>query len=363
VWRKTFICKYAGSVDLFDEYFLFLSRSGRFNIGAMNETLEGIPAVLAAVRKRIAADGAISFAEFSRIALYHPEGGYYRAAKRRVGTGAETDFITATSTGHVFSDLLLEAARQLVAPEETSAYAWVEIGAETGAAVALPGAAFREQKALSLGHAFEIPRRSIVFSNELFDAQPFHRLVFRSGEWREVRVAWREKLVETDSLPLSPEVEAVLPQLPRSPGEGYRLDLPLESVSLLRDIGKRKWEGLFIAFDYGKCWEELISATPQGTARAYYRHRQSNDLLARPGEQDLTCHVCWDWLESGLREAGFREIQLFSQEAFFVTHATAAIERIVTVRPGQMDPRRQRLHQLIFPGHMGQKFQVLMARR
>ena len=40
-------------------------------------------------------------------------------------------------------------------------------------------------------------------------------------------------------------------------------------------------------------WADLIGDRPAGTARAYYRHEATRDLLARPGEQDLTCHVCW----------------------------------------------------------------------
>jgi SAM-dependent MidA family methyltransferase len=52
-----------------------------------------------------------------------------------------------------------------------------------------------------------------------------------------------------------------------------------------------------------------------------------------------------------------------SQEAFFLRHARDAVESLVTGAPRGPDPRRLQLQQLIHPTLMGQKFQVLTARR
>ena len=64
-------------------------------------------------------------------------------------------------------------------------------------------------------------------------------------------------------------------------GEGYLIDAPFAATALAEKIAGQSWTGLFVAFDYGKSWRELIEAAPAGTARAYHRHTQSNDLLAR----------------------------------------------------------------------------------
>jgi hypothetical protein len=72
---------------------------------------------------------------------------------------------------------------------------------------------------------------------------------------------------------------------PRHP---MTLIVPLAAAALAEQLSAPGWSGLFVACDYGKSWRELIEAAPNGTARAYYRHAQSNELLARPGEQDLT---------------------------------------------------------------------------
>ena len=78
-----------------------------------------------------------------------------------------------------------------------------------------------------------------------------------------------------------------------------------------------------------------------GTVRAYYRHSQSNDLLARPGEQDLTCHVCWDWLASALRRHGFAEPALDFQETFFVRHAGDLIASASAEDAARFSPRKR----------------------
>src|SRR5690606_23678370 len=130
-----------------------------------------------------------------------------------------------------------------------------------------------------------------------------------------------------------------------------------------RVVTASPWHGLLVLFDYGKSWRELTEDTPQGTARAYRHHRQSNGLLADPGEQDLTCHICWDWLEATAAEHAFQDISLQGKEAFNSTHAPAAIEKIVTANTGEFDPHRHSLQELRHPANMRQTFQVLSALR
>lgn len=317
------------------------------------------------IQTAIAGKGApLSFAEFMQVALYHPGSGYYTRAKERVGFGGTTDFYTASATGEVFGELVTAAAVHLLAPEDPATFAFVEIGAEPAGRVLGGKNVFGGEVTIRHGDPIKIPKRAVVFSNELFDAQPFHRLVRRNGVWRELGVDWDDGPIEVFLPRFSPAVEKAADLLPKEGAEGYHLDLPLAAVDLLKKIATAsKWRGALLVFDYGKSWRELTEGTPQGTARAYRRHRQSNDLLANPGEQDLTCHICWDWLTAVLDRSGFENVSLQSQEAFFITHAASAIEKIITAKPGQLDPRRQTLQHLLHPGHMGQKFQVLSAHR
>ena len=169
-----------------------------------------------------------------------------------------------------------------------------------------PAHPFASAVELPLGSAPAWPSRAVVFSNELFDAQPFHRVVFHRGTLaRAGRGAARGR-------PVGGHAPGAQSRGRRGPGAAARRRdrglphrPPPGGRELAGTIGAAPWSGLFVAIDYGKSWSELITETPAGTARAYWRHTQGNDLLARPGEQDLTCHVCWDWIVAALSAHGF----------------------------------------------------------
>jgi SAM-dependent MidA family methyltransferase len=334
---------------------------------------------IAAFREHADAGGMMSFARFMDLALYHPGTGYYARRCPRIGRAADTDFYTAASLGPVFGELVAAACVDLLGRQSPDTCTFVEIGTEPAAqggggpsGVLTPGTPglpavthpFAGNRTISLGQPLAIPPNSIVFSNELFDAQPCHRLLRIAGCWQETGVALRSGALKEILMPgLSPEAQAVQHRLPASAPDGYRIDLPLAAVRLAAEIAAEPWAGIFVAFDYGKSWPELSEDTPAGTIRAYYRHQQGNDLLARPGEQDLTCHVCWDWIADALTANGFEPPVLESQEAFFVHHAATALSRLTASEVAGFSPRKLSVMQLLHPGNMGRRFQVLWARR
>lgn len=55
--------------------------------------------------------------------------------------------------------------------------------------------------------------------------------------------------------------------------------------------------------------------------------------------------------------------QVESQEAFFVHHAADAIAATMAAEATRLSQRKLALLQLLHPTHLGQKFQVLHARR
>lgn len=301
----------------------------------------------------------LSFADFMALALYDAQVGYYRHDRPRVGYGPGTDFFTASTSGAIFGELIAAAAVTLLGDRAASEHTFVEIGAENDGGV-LGGVAhpFAAVRTLRVGEDIELRGKCVVFSNELFDAQPFHRYVFRRGWWQELGVACRDgRLVEVEIGAADDDA------LPRGAPDGYVLDAPWAAGKLAATIAVQPWTGVFIACDYGKSWRELVEATPAGTARAYCRHTQSNDLLARPGEQDLTCHICWDFLAETLTANGFGGVTVESQEAFLVRHAAGLIEGITRAEATRLSQRKLALMQLLHPAHLGQKFQVLRGLR
>jgi SAM-dependent MidA family methyltransferase len=316
------------------------------------------PAILGALRAHARGRTALGFAEFMEVALYEPDLGYYRRNGPRIGYGSGTDFFTASTSAPLFGRLVVAACVRLLGDEPPLSFEFVEIGAEPGGGV-LKGLRhpFRSARQIGLGEPLRIEGPCVVFSNELFDAQPFRRFRFRDGQWRELGVSLDEVLSEVEFAAEMP------PPLPRAAPEGYVFDAPTGASDLAAAVAAQPWAGLFLAFDYGKSWEELAWTIPEGTARSYHRHIQGNDLLARPGEQDLTCHVCWDWLTDALRVGGFDAPRLESQEGFFIHHSGGVIAAEMAAEAGRLSREKLSLLQLLHPAHMGQKFQALWAIR
>jgi SAM-dependent MidA family methyltransferase len=201
----------------------------------------------------------------------------------------------------------------------------------------------------------------VPVANELLDAQPFHRFVFQGGVWHElgVRVDGAELTVEPLPDFSSPEARAFALSLPLA-DEGWILDAPLAAEALLEKLFAGAWSGAVILLDYGKTVAQCLESSPAGTARAYRSHQLSGAILENLGSQDLTCHVLWDRIEPVLVRAGFREVRLDRQEAFFVKYAGAEMERIATFGDHEATGR---LRALTHPAHFGAKFQVLHAIR
>ena len=314
---------------------------------------------LAAFRRVAGPSGVLTFEQFMALALYDPACGYYRQARNRVGYGPGSDFFTATTSGPIFGELVCAAATTLLAGRDPRDYTFVEIGVEPGGGV-LAGVAhpFGHARTVRIGEEPALTGKCVAFSNELFDAQPCRRFVFRQGVWREIGVALAHDSLSYRELAVAPPAE-----LPKQAPEGYVIDAPLAAAELARQLAAPSWTGLFVAFDYGKTWPEMAANCPEGTARAYHQHTQSNDLLARPGEQDLTCHICWDWLGEALSRQAFGKPVLESQEAFFVHHASAYIAAVTGAEASRFSQKKLSLLQLLHPSHLGQKFQVLHAVR
>ena len=118
----------------------------------------------------------MTFADFMALALYHPEVGYYTRDRQRVGYAPGTDFFTASTSGPVFGELIAAACRKLIGNQDPMNFEFVELGAET-AGGALQGVkhGFGRARTVQLGDPIKITGRCVVFSNELFDAQPFNR--------------------------------------------------------------------------------------------------------------------------------------------------------------------------------------------
>ncbi|MDD5348905.1 MAG: SAM-dependent methyltransferase [Chthoniobacteraceae bacterium] len=345
------------------------------------------------LRAEIASGGPMPFRRFMERALYDPAHGYYAAG--RAAIGREGDFFTSVSVGPLFGRLLAvqfgEMWERLGRPARFDVVEQGGAGGEFAGdvlraaearpefAAALryrlvepfPGNAARQRERLAefagrvTWHAsLEAlpPFTGVHFSNELVDAFPVHRVVFRAGAWRERYVAagadgrfgWEDGPLST------PGLAAYLRPLPAL--EGYETEVNAEAAPWLEAVAARLKRGYVLLADYGFARADYyLPERAGGTLAAYCQHRRSDDPLDDPGARDLTAHVDFTTLAehgmaAGLALAGFTDQH----------HFLAALGRRVfpdVTDPRELTPLRRKemraFATLVHPGLMGRDFHFL----
>jgi SAM-dependent MidA family methyltransferase len=357
--------------------------------------------------------GHITFARFMELALYCPVYGYYE--KEKDTAGRRGDFFTSVSVGSAFGELLaFQFARWLAEARDVKsriggsarpAIRIIESGAHDGKLAAdillwlrehrpslLAGIRYgiiepsplqqaRQRKTLS-GFGEKIfwtedwkglrratgGIRGIIFSNELLDAMPVHRLGWDAAgrswfEWgvarENDRFAWTRIRNPAGKIPLpelSPELLETLP-------DGFTTETCPAAAAWWSNAAGALREGKLMTVDYGLTDEEIFTPErSEGTLRGYHRHRLVRNLLARPGEQDLTAHVNFTKIQSVGEESGLRTEAFIRQENFLVRIAEQIWREENGVNRWTPDRRRQ-FQTLIHPQHLGRKFRVLIQSR
>jgi len=243
--------------------------------------------------------GDLSFRDFMEVALYHPELGYYRKAVHPAGK--EGDFVTAPSLSPAFSFAIARLVREFVSRTEAAVCSFVDIGAGEGRLVHDVAAQVDENvrffaiDRVSGTSINDVPRDGahLIFSNELYDAFPFARLVQREEHLHELWVTETESGLDWVEREAPAPYENYFAERGIALAEGQFVDLSLEWEAFHREVVDRFEHALFVTFDYGHPAEKLFSSRLRrfGTAAAYAGHRVTRDLLANPGEHDLTAHV------------------------------------------------------------------------
>jgi SAM-dependent MidA family methyltransferase len=145
--------------------------------------------------------------------------------------------------------------------------------------------------------------------------------------------------------------------------DGQFADVSLEWGAYYRDICARVERGLIVTFDYGFPQEQLFHSRVRrfGTAAAYQAQRVTRDLLANPGEQDLTAHINFTDLIRAGEEAGFRTL-FFDRQAKFLLALGAGEDPQIQSAPRTIEElqKREDARRLILPDGIGEDIRVLV---
>lgn len=362
----------------------------------------GHPQLVAEIVSEIGRHGPIPFARFMELALYHPQFGYYirpsDPGTERIGW--DGDFYTSSDVHPILGQALARQAAQIDGllghPDPLMI---VEMGAGKGL-LARHLLSHCQQISKSLAHRLRYvliecspamralqqeELRSwvgpsgpvswlegvgslapgsitgLMFSNELPDAFPVHRVEQVGHALKEIFVDFRDgRFVECLQDLSTPEIEAYFHRLHVGLPEGYRTEVNLRAPAWMRQVGASLSRGVVITLDYGHSAEDLYGPErSKGTLLCYRSQMASEDPYARVGLQDMTAHVDFTTLATVGEEAGLSVTGFTNQMSFLMG---LGVEEMIAQLTPETPEFRAALH-LLKPEGMGRTFKILMQHK
>lgn len=329
------------------------------------------------LRELIRARGPITFRDWMEAALYDPEFGYYnrRDLKR---WGREGDYRTSPERSELFAATFARYFAKLYDDlGRPSQWTIIEGGAGDGSF------AQRVQRVLEEDHprVFEATRYHIseindappdpsdpclYFSNELLDAFPVHRVV-PDGELyvtldSENNFTWSVGSFSTPRLTQFLDEHSI----ELSPGQSIEVNLAIDDW--LTSVAGQLKRGYVITVDYGAEASELYDPAlrPDGTLRAFSRHKFVDNVLLAPGEYDITSSINWTQVKATGERLGLRVVEFESQDRFLLRHGLLEeLQQRLTRIEKESDKLRLTTdaRAMILPSGMASSFQVLVQER
>ena len=343
------------------------------------------------LKERIAAlieqEGPLTIADYMTVCLFDPAHGYYTT---REPFGVEGDFTTAPEISQMFGELVaiwlysvwqaagsprpvciaeIGPGRGTLTKDVIRTLSQIAAGLARDVRFALVEASPRltqvQKKTLAGSPATlewyrqvgDLPQLPVLFvGNEIFDAIPMRQFVHRDGRWRErcVGLSGDGELAFVQG-PGEPD-PSLLPADAGSAEEGSLIELAPARSALMDAVAGRIASdgGAGIFFDYGH-----LQPGYGDTLQAVRRHA-FDDVLARPGEADLTSHVDFAALSASAGQHGLAA-HVATQGDFLI--AMGLRERAGLLGRSADAITRERIvgeaRRLAAPDEMGDLFKVL----
>jgi NADH dehydrogenase [ubiquinone] 1 alpha subcomplex assembly factor 7 len=336
------------------------------------------------IASAIALDGPLSISQFMTMALFDPLAGYYATHDP---LSEQRDFLTAPETSQMFGELLglwcVDCWFNQVRPSPAR---FVELGPGTGALMsdalraaklapdfaksvdvtlveASPVLRAKQQERLrdarvawtSQFDAKLTDRPLFLIANEFFDCLPIRQFV-------KTAKGWCENMVVADaagnlSRALSPDPVPIDVPEARGPAKnGAVFETSPASTALVEQIAETiaARGGAALIVDYG-----YTGAGFGETLQAIGGH-QFQDVLATPGEVDLSAHVDFDALADAAERAGAAVYGPRPQGVFLEKLGIRnRADKLIAQNPGEREKIERALTRLTDSEQMGLLFKVL----
>lgn len=373
-----------------------------------HQNIQGNPDLIEKILSEIGLNGPMSFARFMELALYDVPHGYYMTKKvepdlpssDRIGWGG--DFYTAPELSPILAKTLV---RQILAIDDRlghpAQFTFMEIGAGNGtfafdfiqecrtitsdffhrlsyqiversphlqsrqaAKLSEVGGDWGESHLSWKSSIEEVDSDSVtgvVFSNELVDALPVHRVRMADQRLQEICVAYKGgHFVECLDHSLSPKLIEYIESHKVALSEAQTSELHLDAEIWMKHVARLLHRGVVVTVDYGHTRSDYYrSDRKDGTFLCYYRHAISTDPYSRVGEQDMTAHVNFSALASVGTTSGLDLIGFTTMANWLIG---LGVEELVRDQDQESDDVRALTH-LLRPHGMGTTFKVLAQRK
>jgi SAM-dependent MidA family methyltransferase len=348
--------------------------------------------------------GPIPFSQFMEWCLYHPEYGYYRSEKTRIGK--EGDYYTGPCVHPLFGHLIAKQLLQMAETLEGENFDLVEMGGGRGFLckdildwlskrcptfyqnlhyylIETAPHFLKEQKLMLSEHERaekvfwlnpeifkngQFKMEGCFLSNELIDAFPVHRVVLDHGSLKEIYVNQTNGQLKEERGELSDtRIIDYFKSMNITLEEGQKAEVNLQALDWMENVAKCLKKGFVLTIDYGLHAEELYAAyRREGTLLCYHHHQTSENPFERLGEQDITSHVNFTSLIKKGEAMGLHFTGLVPQYRFLIGlgihEEMGSLERGISEIEGL--GLRLSLKHLIEPeAGMGEVFKVLIQHK
>ncbi|HEY8574986.1 MAG TPA: SAM-dependent methyltransferase [Devosia sp.] len=343
------------------------------------------PSLPELIDMQIRTSGPMSVASYMGLCLTHPVKGYYKVADP---LGAAGDFVTAPEISQMFGELIgffmVNLWQQMGSPK---AFSLLELGPGRGTLmadmlrVACRAEGFRDALDLRLFEtnpaliaeqnarleayepkwidAFEKVGDGplLVLANEFFDAMPIRQFVRMEDGWHERMVGLSDgkRSFGLNPTPIPP---SAMPEAVADAELNSVFEVGLASGEVMKRLAAivSRQGGGILAIDYG------YGRTQTGeTLQGVRRHRFA-DVLAAPGETDLSAHVDFEALGTLAAKAGL-QVQPLATQGSFLTRLgiDQRVKGLSTANPAQAGTIAAARDRLVDTGQMGELFKVFCA--
>lgn len=338
--------------------------------------------------------GRINFRQFMDIVMFAPGRGYYDSINRIFGDNG--DFTTAPEISPLFGQCIAHQILQIMASMGQTSI--LEFGAGSGILAqtilmelekhdCLPqnyyiydvSPSLRKRQFTRLKNNVpnlidklvwldDIPEHfnGIIIANEVLDAMPVHKVVFRRDQQHEETYVTLKngKLMQEEgplsSIELQNEMKKIIRMWPNIE-DGYRSEVNLGVKHWISRVSQSLQQGLVLLIDYGFTRKEYYQPIHhQGNLMCYFQHRAHDDFLLYPGIQDVTCHVDFSLVAEAFQDNGLN-VAGYTNQGFFLAGCglDALYQALDTSDEEKSINEIHCIEQLIMPNAMGETFKVI----